>query len=95
MLIYSLLTEPLSVSPPQSIETGQQFTWVNSNMDVNRPKNRYANVIAYDHSRVVLQPIEGEAGSDYINANFCDGYRKHNAYIATQVLWRWWFTGWR
>ena len=54
-------------------------------MDVNRPKNRYANVIAYDHSRVVLQPIEGQAGSDYINANFCDGYRKHNAYIATQV----------
>ncbi|XP_043196400.1 tyrosine-protein phosphatase Lar-like isoform X3 [Amphibalanus amphitrite] len=68
----------------ESIETGQQFTWVNSNMDVNRPKNRYANVIAYDHSRVVLQPIEGQAGSDYINANFCDGYRKHNAYIATQ-----------
>ena len=54
-------------------------------MDVNRPKNRYANVIAYDHSRVVLQAVEGDAGSDYINANFCDGYRKHNAYIATQV----------
>ncbi|XP_037094696.1 tyrosine-protein phosphatase Lar-like [Pollicipes pollicipes] len=68
----------------ESIEPGQQFTWVNSNLDVNRPKNRYANVIAYDHSRVVLQSEEGLAGSDYINANFCDGYRKHNAYIATQ-----------
>ncbi|XP_050443629.1 tyrosine-protein phosphatase Lar isoform X3 [Adelges cooleyi] len=68
----------------ESIEPGQQFTWDHSNMDVNKPKNRYANVIAYDHSRVVLQPLDGVLGSDYINANYCDGYRKHNAYIATQ-----------
>jgi len=69
----------------ESIEPGQQFTWDHSNMDVNKPKNRYANVIAYDHSRVVLQPLaDGSPGSDYINANYCDGYRKHNAYVATQ-----------
>ena len=54
-------------------------------MEVNKPKNRYANVIAYDHSRVILQPLDGILGSDYINANYCDGYRKHNAYVATQV----------
>lgn len=69
----------------ESIEPGQQFTWDNSNMEVNKPKNRYANVIAYDHSRVILQPMEGVPGSDYINANYMDGYRKQNAYIATQV----------
>nr|XP_018903286.1 PREDICTED: tyrosine-protein phosphatase Lar isoform X3 [Bemisia tabaci] len=68
----------------ESIEPGQQFTWDHSNSDVNKPKNRYANVIAYDHSRVILTPIEGVPGSDYINANFCDGYRKNNAYVATQ-----------
>ncbi|XP_059485585.1 receptor-type tyrosine-protein phosphatase S-like, partial [Neocloeon triangulifer] len=66
------------------IEPGQQFTWDNSSLEVNKPKNRYANVIAYDHSRVVLQSEHGVPGSDYINANFCDGYRKPNAYIATQ-----------
>ncbi|XP_033737522.1 receptor-type tyrosine-protein phosphatase S-like isoform X13 [Pecten maximus] len=68
----------------ESIEPGQQFTWDNSNYEVNKPKNRYANVIAYDHSRVILQPIDSVPGSDYVNANYMDGYRKQNAYIATQ-----------
>ncbi|XP_046712780.1 receptor-type tyrosine-protein phosphatase S isoform X13 [Silurus meridionalis] len=68
----------------ESIDPGQQFTWEHSNLEVNKPKNRYANVIAYDHSRVILGPVEGIAGSDYINANYIDGYRKQNAYIATQ-----------
>ncbi|KAL4608298.1 receptor-type tyrosine-protein phosphatase F isoform X3 [Arapaima gigas] len=68
----------------ESIDPGQQFTWENSNLEVNKPKNRYANVIAYDHSRVILTPIDGVPGSDYINANYIDGYRKQNAYIATQ-----------
>lgn len=53
-------------------------------METNKPKNRYANVTAYDHSRVVLSQSESEPGSCYINANYCDGYRRHNAYIATQ-----------
>ncbi|XP_064869700.1 receptor-type tyrosine-protein phosphatase S-like isoform X3 [Oncorhynchus nerka] len=72
----------------ESIDPSQQFTWEHSNLEVNKPKNRYANVIAYDHTRVVLAPIEGSSpgilGSDYINANYIDGYRKQNAYIATQ-----------
>jgi receptor-type tyrosine-protein phosphatase F len=69
----------------ESIEPGQQFTWDASNLDLNKPKNRYANVIAYDHSRVVLQSLDGVTCSDYINANYMDGYRQQNAYIATQV----------
>ncbi|XP_041134236.1 receptor-type tyrosine-protein phosphatase F-like isoform X17 [Polyodon spathula] len=68
----------------ESVDPGQQFTWENSNLEVNKPKNRYANVISYDHSRVILTSIDGVPGSDYINANYIDGYRKQNAYIATQ-----------
>ncbi|PIO37329.1 hypothetical protein AB205_0193210 [Aquarana catesbeiana] len=68
----------------ESIDPGQQFTWEHSNLEVNKPKNRYANVIAYDHSRVILTSVDGVPGSDYINSNYIDGYRKQNAYIATQ-----------
>ncbi|KAM6948830.1 receptor-type tyrosine-protein phosphatase S isoform 1-T1 [Aplochiton taeniatus] len=68
----------------ESIDPGQQFTWEHSNLEVNKPKNRYANVIAYDHTRVILAPIDGVLGSDYINANYIDGYRKQSAYMATQ-----------
>ncbi|CAM9891763.1 unnamed protein product [Lampetra planeri] len=68
----------------ESIDPGQQFTWDHSNLEINKHKNRYANVVAYDHSRVILHTIDGVPGSDYINANYIDGYRRHNAYIASQ-----------
>ncbi|XP_078484648.1 receptor-type tyrosine-protein phosphatase F [Ciona intestinalis] len=68
----------------ESIDPGQQFIWEHSSLEVNKPKNRYANVIAYDHSRLTLSPIDGVPGSDYINANYISGYRRQNAYIATQ-----------
>ena len=78
---WIVIKQFFSLSLFQSIEPGQQFTWDHSNLEVNKPKNRYANVIAYDHSRVVLSRVDGLPGSDYINANYCDGYRKQNAYL--------------
>ncbi|CAB1314274.1 unnamed protein product, partial [Coregonus sp. 'balchen'] len=77
-------TDLLKANDNLKLSQEYEFTWEHSNLEVNKPKNRYANVIAYDHSRVILAPIEGITGSDYINANYIDGYRKQNAYIATQ-----------
>ncbi|XP_067297932.1 protein tyrosine phosphatase receptor type Db isoform X3 [Pseudorasbora parva] len=68
----------------ESIDPGQQFSWEQSNLEINKQKNRYANVIAYDHTRVSLSNNDGVPGGDYINANFIDGYRRQGAYIATQ-----------
>ncbi|XP_041348547.1 receptor-type tyrosine-protein phosphatase epsilon-like [Gigantopelta aegis] len=50
---------------------------------INRKKNRYRTTFPYDHSRVKLKVTEA-VKSDYINANYIDGYKKENAYIATQ-----------
>ena len=60
------------------------FTWENSSLKANRPKNRNANVVAYDHSRVVLKSINAITGSDYIHANYITGYENEKTYIATQ-----------
>ncbi|XP_069033685.1 receptor-type tyrosine-protein phosphatase mu-like isoform X5 [Embiotoca jacksoni] len=68
----------------ESFFEGQSAPWDSAKKDENRMKNRYGNIIAYDHSRVRLQPQDGDGGSDYVNANYVDGYHRPNNYVATQ-----------
>ncbi|XP_063217566.1 receptor-type tyrosine-protein phosphatase T-like isoform X2 [Bacillus rossius redtenbacheri] len=63
---------------------GQTQPWEYGKLPQNKPKNRYGNLIAYDHSRVVLEKLQGDEYSDYINANYIDGYNTRKMYIATQ-----------
>uniref|UniRef100_A0A8C5QAK9 protein-tyrosine-phosphatase n=1 Tax=Leptobrachium leishanense TaxID=445787 RepID=A0A8C5QAK9_9ANUR len=55
-----------------------------ANKEENKEKNRYPNILAYDHSRVYLTPAEGIQCSDYINASYIDGYKEKNKFIAAQ-----------
>ncbi|KAM4872025.1 tyrosine-protein phosphatase non-receptor type 22 [Thomomys bottae] len=50
----------------------------------NIKKNRYKDILPYDHSRVELSLITSDEDSCYINANFIKGVYGPKAYIATQ-----------
>lgn len=60
--------------------------FVSASLPVNKPKNRLVHLLPYENTRVCLSggSSRGMEGSDYINANFIDGYRQRCAYIATQ-----------
>ncbi|XP_069508465.1 receptor-type tyrosine-protein phosphatase T isoform X19 [Ambystoma mexicanum] len=68
----------------EALPEGQTASWETAKEDENRNKNRYGNIISYDHSRVRLQLVDGDPHSDYINANYLDGYNRPRHYIATQ-----------
>lgn len=55
---------------------------------MNQCKNRYTDVLCLDHSRVKLsvstEEVEKDGSTDYINANYVDGYEMSKAFISTQ-----------
>lgn len=55
-----------------------------ADLPCNRPKNRFTNILPYDHSRFKLQPVDDEEGSDYINANYVPV--RFNAYIFSNPI---------
>ncbi|XP_063405189.1 tyrosine-protein phosphatase 10D-like isoform X3 [Mytilus trossulus] len=65
-------------------EIGREQSCSAAELPVNRGKNRFTNILPYDHSRVKLLPTDDEEGSDYINANYMPGFNSKREYIVTQ-----------
>uniref|UniRef100_U3JJ96 Receptor-type tyrosine-protein phosphatase C n=2 Tax=Ficedula albicollis TaxID=59894 RepID=U3JJ96_FICAL len=61
-----------------------KFSIKEAKKSYNQNKNRYIDILPYDHNRVELSEMPGDPGSDYINASYIDGFKEPRKYIAAQ-----------
>ncbi|KAI4563403.1 hypothetical protein MJT46_011012 [Ovis ammon polii x Ovis aries] len=61
-----------------------KFSIKDARKSFNQNKNRYVDILPYDYNRVELSDINGDAGSNYINASYIDGFKEPRKYIAAQ-----------
>ncbi|XP_065792401.1 receptor-type tyrosine-protein phosphatase C isoform X2 [Muntiacus reevesi] len=61
-----------------------KFSIKDARKSFNQNKNRYVDILPYDYNRVELSDINGDPGSNYINASYIDGFKEPRKYIAAQ-----------
>ncbi|KAI6653394.1 Tyrosine-protein phosphatase non-receptor type 22-like [Oopsacas minuta] len=66
------------------LKTNNQIDTKVGSLPVNKKKNRYKDILPFESRRVELHPIEGEEGSDYINASYITDPLNKSSYIAAQ-----------
>jgi len=74
------LIEASSVHPRDLSENARSKLFSSALRPHSAHKNRYPDVLPYEHSRVRLRSLLGQEGSDYMNANYI-----FNSYISCQA----------
>ncbi|CAD5215307.1 unnamed protein product [Bursaphelenchus xylophilus] len=75
--LYSVEYEEL-----RFVGTGQSC--IAADLGQNRAKNRFTNILPYDHSRVKIISCDEEDGADYVNASYIPGFNSRREFIAAQ-----------
>ncbi|XP_068231005.1 receptor-type tyrosine-protein phosphatase eta-like [Palaemon carinicauda] len=70
---FALLKRMSSVHPARA-----------SRIEYNKEKNRYSNILPYDHARVILKEQDVATGSDYINASYIEDANGERTFVASQ-----------
>lgn len=70
------LSTQLKKEPKYSCRAGE--------LECNRPKNRYKDILPFDYNRIKLPVIPGIPESDYINGNYVKGPDGNTSYLALQ-----------
>lgn len=65
-------------------DISREYTTRAADLPACKAKNRYTNILPWDHSRVKLLPTDDEEGSDYTNANYLPGDKHRREFIAAQ-----------
>lgn len=50
----------------------------------NKDKNRYSTALPFDTNRVLLEMMNNDESTSYINAAYVDSYKHRNMFILTQ-----------
>ncbi|RCN33713.1 Protein-tyrosine phosphatase [Ancylostoma caninum] len=66
----------------RNVGCGQSYNA--AELPANKAKNRFANILPYDHSRVRLAQVSDQEGADYVNANYMPGFSSRREFIAAQ-----------
>ena len=66
------------------LKTNDKYNTAIGSLPINKKKNRYKDILPFESRRVELYPVEGEEGSEYINASYVADPMNKLSYIAAQ-----------
>ncbi|CAF1384709.1 unnamed protein product [Adineta ricciae] len=68
----------------KSLPNFEELSCISATRPTVASKNRFLNILPIDATRVVLNILNDDPATDYINGNYISGYKCANKFIATQ-----------